>query len=449
MKFAHWLLQVAIGLLPMVVATAAQAQALALRPIAKDLVAPIQLEELPDGSARMLVVQQNGLVRVMLPSGGMAEAPFLDLRSQMLPLVNDFEERGLLGFALHPQFARNGRFVVTYSAPLRASAPKSWNHTRRVSEFHLKPGTLGPVDPTTERVLLEQDWPSRKHNGGALAFGPDGLLYIGFGDSGASHGIGPKVLHEAFDVPAELLIWDHLAQDLHSLYGKVLRIDVDRGYPSYAIPPGNPLADGRKGRPEVYAWGFRNPYRIAFDGNGSGDFYITATAETLWEAAYRVRRPGNFGWPLIEGAHCVDRLKPREPPASCARVDATGQPLEMPVVEYPNMQVQHPASKLGIQGVGTAITGARVYRGQSIPQLRGQLIFSDWSAAFRQPSGQLFVARANEQAGALWPFERALQIDSRIIGLAEDRAGEIYVLTHEGLGPFGETGKVLKLVAGP
>jgi glucose/arabinose dehydrogenase len=296
-------------------------------------------------------------------------------------------------------------------------------------------------------VLIEQDWPSRKHNGGALAFGPDGLLYIGFGDSGASHGIGPKVLHEAFDVPAELLIWDLLAQDLHSLYGKVLRIDVDRGFPGYAIPPNNPMV-GKAGRPEVYAWGFRNPYRIAFDRNGSGDFYITATAETLWEAAYRVRKPGNFGWPLIEGTHCLDRLKPREPPATCARVDANGQPLELPVVEYANMQVQHPASKLGIRGVGTAITGARIYRGQAIARLQGQLLFSDWSANFRQPSGQLFAAKAGDGA-ALWPFERLLQADTRIIGLAEDRAGEIYVLTHEGLGPFGATGKVFKLVAAP
>ena len=332
-RLALWLSALAV--------TTAMAQVPALKLVAKDLVAPVQLEELPDGSGRMLVVQQNGLVRVLLADGSVATEPLLDLRPQMLVLVNDFEERGLLGFALHPEFVRNGRFVVTYSAPLRASAPRAWNHTRRVSEFQLKPGTLGPVDLASERVLIEQDWPSRKHNGGALAFGPDGLLYIGFGDSGASHGIGPKVLHEAFDVPAELLIWDLLAQDLHSLYGKVLRIDVDRGFPGYAIPPNNPLV-GKPGRPEVYAWGFRNPYRIAFDRNGSGDFYITATAETLWEAAYRVRRPGNFGWPLIEGTHCLDRLKPREPPATCARIDANGQPLEVPVVEYANMQVQTP-----------------------------------------------------------------------------------------------------------
>jgi len=426
----------------------AQAQDLALQLVAQGLVSPIQLDELPDGSGRKLIVQQDGVVRVLLPDGHVAAEPLLDLRPHMLPVANDFEERGLLGLALHPQFARNGRLFVTYSAPLRPSAPRNWNYTRRVSELSLKPGTLGPVDLATERVLLEQDWPSRKHNGGALAFGPDGLLYIGFGDSGASHGIGPKVLHEAFDVPAELLIWDHLAQDLHSLYGKVLRIDVDRGFPGYAIPPGNPLV-GKAGRPEVYAWGFRNPYRIAFDSGGSGDFYITATAETLWEAAYRVRKPGNFGWPLLEGAHCIDRLKPREPPTSCARTDAAGLPLELPVVEYPNMQVQHPASKLGLKGIGTAITGARVYRGKAIARLQGRLLFSDWSAAFRQPSGQLFAAQSADQAGAPWPYERLLQIDSRIIGLAEDRAGEIYVLTHEGLGPFGETGKVFKLVVAP
>lgn len=440
--------RLALALLGLTLAGAAAAQSLVLQPLAQDLVAPIHLEELPDGSGRLLVVQQDGVVRVLERHGTPLPEPLLDLRPRMLPLANDFEERGLLGFALHPQFARNGRLFVSYSAPLRASAPQNWNHTRRVSELSLKPGTLGPVDLASERVLIELDWPSRKHNGGALAFGPDGLLYIGLGDSGASHGIGKTVQYEAFNVPPELLVWDHLAQDLDSWFGKVLRIDVDRGFPGYAVPPNNPLV-GKPGKPEIYAWGFRNPYRIAFDADRSGDFYVTATAETLWEAAYRVRRPGNFGWPLMEGAHCVDRLKPRQPPASCPNTDAAGRPLEMPVVEYPNMQVAHPESKLGLAGVGTAITGARVYRGRQIPRLQGKLLVSDWSAAFRQPSGQLFVAEPQQRTGALWPYERVLQTTSRIIGLAEDRSGEIYVLTHEGMGPFGNTGKVFKLVAAP
>ena len=363
-----------------------QTPKLQLQLLAQDLTAPIHLEELPDGSGRMLVVQQDGLVKVLMPDGKVLAEPFLDMRSRMFSLQNDFEERGLLGFALHPQYARNGRFFISYSAPLRDSAPQSWNHTRKISEFTAKIGSVAPVDPLTERVLIAQDWPSRKHNGGGLAFGPDGMLFIGMGDSGASHGFGKSVIWEAFNVPAEGLIWDMMAQDKHSLYGKILRIDVDRGYPGYAIPNGNPL-NASQGKSEIWAWGFRNPYRMAFDKNGNGDLYVTAIAETLWEAAYRVKRPGNFGWPLMEASRCVDRLQPRKPPAQCARQGTGGEPLQMPVVEYPNMQVNHPDSALNTKGVGTAITGVRMYRGTAIPLLQGKLVVADWSASFKQASG--------------------------------------------------------------
>ena len=426
-------------------AAPAAAQNLALEPVAEGLTAPLHLEEPADGSGRKFIVQQDGVIRVLGPDDRLAAEPFLDLRARMLPLEQNFEERGLLGFALHPQFARNGRVFATYAAPLRPGAPERWNHTRRVSEFTADPGDLAKIDAASERVLLELDWPSRKHNGGGLAFGPDGLLYIGLGDGGISHGIGKKVLWEAFDVPEQALTWDGLAQDKDSLFGKILRIDVDRGFPGYAIPRGNPFASG-PGRKEVFAWGFRNPFRIAFDRDGS--FLVTAVAETLWEAAYRVQGPGNFGWPLMEGTHCVDRLKPRQPPASCPAQDEAGDRIVLPVVEYPNMQASHPETKLGVAGVGTAITGARMYRGRAIPALAGKLVVSDWSAAFRQPSGQIFIADPSDNA-QLWPYRRALQIDSRIISLAADRAGEIYVLTNETLGPYGTTGKVLRLVARP
>jgi glucose/arabinose dehydrogenase len=425
-----------------------QAQNLKLQLLAQDLTAPVHLEELPDNSGRLLIVQQDGLVKVMLPDGSILPEPFLDLRSRMFTLQNDFEERGLLGFALHPQFARNGRFFVSYSAPLRDSAPQNWNHTRRVSEFTSKPNSVSAVDLSTERALLIQDWPSRKHNGGALAFGPDGMLFIGLGDSGASHGFGKSVIWDAFNVPAEGLLWDLMAQDKHSLYGKILRIDVDHGYPGYAIPQGNPF-NASLGRPEIWAWGFRNPYRMAFDRNGSGDLYVTAIAETLWEATYKVKRPGNFGWPLMEASHCVDRLQPRKPPTQCQRQGAGGEPLQMPVVEYANMQVNHPDSSLNIKGVGTAVTGVRMYRGSAIPLLQGKLVLADWSASFKQASGQLFIATPQQLADKLWPLEKVMQLDSRIISLAEDRNGEIYVLTHEGMGPFGNTGKVFRLVSSP
>ncbi len=438
-----------VGFALLILALQTAAQSLALQLIAEGLTAPIHIEEPADSSGRKFIVQQDGVVRVLRPDNTLAPEPFLDLRPRLLPLEQNFEERGLLGFALHPGFARNGRVFASYSAPLRPGAPQHWNHTRRVSEFSAKPGDLSRIDAQTERVLMEVDWPSRKHNGGALAFGPDGHLYIGLGDGGASHGVGKTVLWEAFNVPAEALVWDGVAQDTESPYGKILRIDVDRGFPGYAIPRDNPFASGAAGRRDVWAWGFRNPFRIAFD-RADASFYVTAVAETLWEAAYRVRGPGNFGWPLLEGTHCVDRLKPRQPPAQCATLDSAGKRIELPVVEYPNMQASHPQTRLGIAGVGTAITGAVRYRGREIPELAGQLIVADWSADFKVPSGQIFVAQPSDagvaSAPALWPYRRVLQIDSRIIGLAESATGELLVLTNETFGPYGTTGKVFRLV---
>ncbi|HEX4985372.1 MAG TPA: PQQ-dependent sugar dehydrogenase [Burkholderiales bacterium] len=414
--------------------------------LADGLTAPLHLEQPDDGSGRTFVVQQDGLVRVLRADGTLAPEAFLDLRPQLLPLEQNFDERGLLGFALHPDFAHNGRVYVSYSAPLRPTAPPGWNYTRRISEFTAKPGDLSWIDARSERVLLELDWPSRKHNGGGLAFGRDGYLYIGFGDGGISHGVGKEIVWEAFNVPAQALTWDALAQDRDSLFGKILRIDVDHGFPGYAIPRDNPFASGG-GKPEVYAWGFRNPFRIEFDRQ-DGSFFVTAVAETLWEAAYRVRGPGNFGWPLMEATHCVDRLHPRRPPASCLDREASGAPIELPVFEYPNMQASHPDTKLGIAGVGTAITGARMYRGRKIPQLAGKLVATDWSAAFRQAAGQVFVAQPSEGRG-LWSYERVLKLDGRIIGLEEDLEGELYILTNETFGPYGNTGKVFRLVGRP
>jgi glucose/arabinose dehydrogenase len=426
-------------------ATLAQSADVALQPLAEGLTAPIHLEETPDGTGRLLVVQQDGVVKVLTRDGQLQADPFLDIRDRLLPLEKGFDERGLLGFAVHPDFRRNGRVYVSYSAPLRASAPQGWNYTRRISEFTAHPGDRTRIDAKSERVLLEVDWPSRKHNGGGLAFGPDGHLYIGLGDGGVSHGVGPKVLWEAFDVIEDALAWDNLAQDTHSLFGKILRLDVNRGFPGYATPADNPLA-GSRGRPEIWAWGFRNPYRIAFDRDASGDFYVTAIAETLWEAAYRVQGPGNFGWPLREATHCVDRLHPRQPPAECPDHDETGAPIRMPVVEYANMQASHPDTKLGIAGVGTAITGARRYRGEAIPALAGKLVFADWSANFKQPSGQIFVATPRDGGSGLWPYEPLLKVDSRIVGLAEDLSGELYVLTNDTFGPYGTTGRVFRAV---
>lgn len=406
------------------------------------LTAPVEFLELPDGSGRRLIVEQTGLVRVLGPDGRLADTPFLDLRERIVPLVRGFEERGLLGLAPHPDFARTGRLFATYTAPLRPGAPAGWNHTRRLVEFTVRADDPNRVDPASERTLLELDWPSRKHMGGGLAFGPDGFLHVGLGDGGGVHGVGPEVLHDAFAVPERLAHWDRLAQDTETLFGKILRIDVDRGMPGYAIPPDNPFRTGG-GRPEIWAWGFRNPYRLAFDGAA---LLVSAPGETFWEAIYRVDRPGNYGWAIKEGSHCFDRLRPTAPPPTCPAAGALGEPLRDPIVEYPNTSVERFGEALGIAGVGTAVVGGRIYRGDALPGLSGKLVFADWSRAFARASGRLFLASPPAAGDGPWRLEPLLELEGRMLGIGSDGAGELYLLTNEQLGPFGTTGKVWKLV---
>lgn len=420
----------------------------ALEPLARGLTAPVDIADPEDGTGRLLIAEQPGTIRVLEADGSLADRPWLDLRDRMVALVDGFEERGLLGVALHPDFAENGRFYVTYTADLRPEAPPGWNYTRRVSEFTADPDAPDWVDPQTERVLLSVDWPSRKHNGGGLAFGPDGFLYIGLGDGGGAHGVGQEVSYDAFEVPDYLRHWDDLAQDTTSLFGSILRLDVDRGQPGYAVPPANPL-QGAQGRAEIYAWGFRNPYRIAFDPAGHEGAFVNAVAETLWEALYLVDRPGNYGWAVKEASHCFDRAQPLNPPAECVERDRHGYRLRDPIIEYPNRSMER--ADIELSGLreerGTANVGGRIYRGTEIAALDGKLVFADWSRDFEVPSGQLFVAHPPDRHGDPWPFSKLLETDGRIISLGQDARGEVYVLTNETLGPYGETGEVHRLIA--
>lgn len=416
-----------------------------LQLVAENLVSPIDLATLPDDSSRRLILDQSGVIHLLLSDNSIASKPFLDIKSRMLPLREDFEERGLLGMAIHPEFKTNGRVYVTYTAPLGNDAPGTWSHTRIVSEFSIDPQLNDQLDPKSERVLIRQHWPSRKHNGGALGFGPDGYLYIGFGDGGGIHGVGPETLNDAYSVPINRLHWDSTAQDMQSLYGKLLRIDVDNGLPGYAIPSDNPMI-GKLGLSEIYAWGFRNPYRISFDPNGSGDLYITAVAETLWEAVYRVDGPGNYGWPLKESTHCFERTTPLMPPAECAlpgSVTTINGTIEDPVVEYPNMSVHREGSNVDVVGVGTAVVGAVMHRNGEPTQLQNQLLFADWSLDFQTPSGQLFAA--SESSDPLWSYEKLATLETRIIALVQDTDDRKYIMTNQNFGPYGNTGKVFQL----
>lgn len=400
--------------------------------VAEGLTAPVWLGASGDGSGRLFVADQAGMVRIITSDGELLEEPFLDLRDRMVALGPAFDERGLLGVAFHPQYAENGRLFVYYSAPLREGAPEGFNHTSHLSEFQVLSGDPNRVDPGSERVLLQVDQPQFNHNAGDLAFGPDGLLHIGLGDGGGGGDVGLGHTPELGN-----------GQDVTTLLGSILRIDVDHGDP-YAIPPDNPFV-GEVGRDEIFASGFRNPWRFTFDDELG--LLVSDAGQNLWEEVDVVERGGNYGWNIKEGTHCFDPASPFESPPECRDPDGgSGEALVDPVIEYAN-------SRGHADGVGLAVVGGRVYRGEALPRLRGRYVFGDWSTGFAEPDGTLLLAKPRRNG--LWKLEE-LRVVGRphgrlghfVLGFGRDPAGEVYVLTSDNSGPVGATGRVYRL-AGP
>ena len=436
---------------------AGTAAKVSLELIAEGLNAPIFLVEPPDGSGRRIIGEQMGLAYVLDAGGKLGKEPFLDLRQKIVPLLKAFDERGLLALAFHPDFAKNGLFYVNYSAKPRPDSPFKGKtaYTWRTSEFRIDANNANRADPASERVLLQLDWVNRKHNGGGLAFGPDGYLYIGVGDGGGAHGVpdvhipakidendkfrhSKKISEDPFKVPKKFHHYDRYAQDTKRLNGKILRIDVNRGHPGYGIPATNLFKGKAEGRDEIYAWGFRNPFRISFDRIGNGDIFVSGVAESFWETVYLVQRQGNYGWATRERAF--------DPPKDCPRHGPLGARIHDPIIEYANWSVKRPWSKVHVEPMGTANIGGFLYRGKAIPELYGRFVFGDFSSIIQKPSGQLFAATPAPQWGALWSIARLRQLDVRLHSLSEDGNGELYLLTTAYGIPVGNTGKVWKLV---
>ncbi|MDP6342920.1 MAG: PQQ-dependent sugar dehydrogenase [Alphaproteobacteria bacterium] len=434
-----------------------------LQLVAEGFNAPLLLTAPPDGSGRRFVGDQLGLLWVLDAKGKRLEPPFLDLRDRLTPLRKAFDERGLLALAFHPDFAGNGLFYVNYSAKRRPASPYAGKtaYTWRMSEFKVSADDPNRADRASERVLLELDWVNRKHNGGGLAFGPDGYLYVGVGDGGGAHGVpdihvAPKskdparhaeeIPEDPFKIPKRFHKYDRYAQDTQRLNGKILRLDVDRGHPGYAIPTTNIFRGKVEGRDEIYAWGFRNPFRLTFDKAGNGDMFVSGVAESFWETVYLVDRPGNYGWAIREGRHCYDRARAFDPPEDCARKGALGEPIRDPIVEYANWSVMRKESAVKARPMGTANIGGFVYRGKALPGLYGRFVFGDFSSDIRKPSGQLFVATPSNSWRAQWSVARLAQLDVRLHSLGQDADGELYLLTTAHGIPVGQSGKVWKLV---
>jgi glucose/arabinose dehydrogenase len=428
------------------VAEAEEPPSVGLQIVAQGLTSPVTLTSPADGSGRLFVVDQVGLIRVLMPDGTLRPDPFLDVHSRMVALMPGFDERGLLGLAFHPQYAANGRFFVYYSAPLRAGGPAGFNHTSHISEFRVSAADPNRADPASERILLQVDEPQFNHNGGTLLFGPDdGDLYISLGDGGGANDVG---LGHVADWYADN--GGGNGQDIQqNLLGSILRIDVDSGSP-YGIPSDNPFAGTpgcADGCDETWAYGFRNPYRMSFDSGGDQQLFVGDVGQNSWEEVNIVSAGGNYGWNVKEATHCFDAENPTQEPATCPDVVGPGHPrtgdrLLDPIIEYPQ-------ARLG--GPGVAVVGGHVYRGTTLPQFRGRYIFGDWSRSFGQPDGSLFVAKPRERG--LWEMSELGvatspngRLNARLLGFGEDDARELYVLTTNNTGPTGSTGRVFKVV---
>jgi glucose/arabinose dehydrogenase len=385
-----------------------------------------------NASGRLFIVDQVGQIRILDENGDLIPESFLDLSDRIVELAPGFDERGLLGLALHPNFAANGRFFVFYTAPKDADDPEDFNAENLVSEFRVSADDPDRADAASERVLLTIDKPQFNHNGGQLAFGPDGYLYIAVGDGGGANDAGIGHTPELGN-----------GQDKSTPLGKILRIDVDNGDP-YAVPPDNLFVDEPDAIPEIWALGLRNPWRFSFDLGGQRRLFVGDAGQNLFEEVDIIERGGNYGWNVREGSHCFDTDNPGAPPATCPSVDAAGNPLVDPIIEYSHVDA---AGNL----FGTAVIGGYVYRGSALSELQGQYIFGDYSSGFTEPDGRLLAAV--EAADGSWTM-RELSVAGTangragrfILGFGQDDEGEVYVLTTQVLGPTGTTGRVFKLV---
>jgi glucose/arabinose dehydrogenase len=325
----------------------------------------------PPGDPRLFVVEKGGRVLVLVDDGPLTEV-FLDLRSQ----VSTGSEQGLLSLAFHPDYAANGRFFVNFTDPAGDT---------RIVEYRVSDDP-DRADPGSARTVLTIDQPFSNHNGGLALFGPDGMLWIGTGDGGS--GGDPR----------------GNGQNLGVLLGKLLRIDVDGAQP-YSVPDDNPFVGTAGARPEVWAYGLRNPWRFSFDRE-TGDLYIADVGQNRIEEVNAVRGAGagrNYGWNVMEGTRCY------EPSEGC---DEEG--ITLPVVEYDH-------------GDGCSVTGGAVYRGSAIPDLAGVYLYSDYCSGFVR-SFRFEGSGAVEERR--WP--ELEPPDHSVVSFGEDADGELYLLTAGG-----------------
>ena len=416
---------------------------ISLTSIADGMTAPNKGVVAPGDRNHLYVVDQPGAAwKVQVYTG--AKEKFFDIRRRIVQLgvegPDTFDERGFLGLAFHPQFGRNGLFYTYTSEPVsgaptfRSTLPSGTppDHQNVVAEWHLRAdGTIGE-----RRELMRIDWPQFNHNGGDLAFGPDGKLYVSTGEGGSADDQGPG--HGA----------NGNAQNLGVPLGKILRIGVngrnsDNG--AYSIPADNPFVNRRGALPEIFAYGFRNPFRMSFDRQ-RGDLYVGDVGQNDVEEVSRVTAGGNYGWNIKEGTLFFDPRGVNEDGA------AQVQPVAGRTV--PNGLID-PIAQYDTHHEGHSVILGFVYWGQDMPELQGDLVLGDFSRVFNFPGGphdygRLFHMHVGSSSRDLRPVREfhitpANAPNLAVLGFGQDAAGEVYLLGNKSGVPFGDGGGVLRL----
>jgi glucose/arabinose dehydrogenase len=398
-----------------------------LQRIADGLGSPLLLFPAPDKSNRLFVVDQQGHLRIVHDNKLLPE-PLLDVTGRLVKLLKDFDERGLLGAACDPGFADaqspgKGRIFTYTSEPATRAADFPIvhgkipaDHQSVIASWRVSASDPNRIDLASRKEVLRIDEPQFNHNGGMIAFGPDGFLYIGTGDGGAGNDLGPGHNPEIGN-----------GQDKNVLLGKMLRIDVngtDSRNGAYGIPKDNPFAAGGGAR-EIFAIGLRNPFRFSFDGPAllAGD-----VGQNKLEMLYRVERGGNYGWRNKEGTFKFNKNGTIEAPEGL-----------LPGFTDPVLQYDHDE--------GISIIGGYVYHGNAIPALKGKYVFGDYRSGTKTNTGRIFVGDLNTRE------IKELRVGSQgrdpgflVKGFGQDTAGELYVMGSAEPGPTGVGGVVYKIL---
>jgi quinoprotein glucose dehydrogenase len=357
---------------------------------------PVIVTGAGDGSNRLFFATEYGAIFVANNDAETSELKlFLDVRERVIPFKKNENEEGFLGLAFHPRFKDNGEFFVYYSAKPTREHP----HQSIISRFRVSADDPNRADPESEEVLLRIEQPYWNHNGGTLVFGPDGYLYIGLGDGGLGgdpHGNG---------------------QNLATLLGSILRIDVDRQDPglAYAVPKDNPFIDVPGARGEIWVCGIRNVWRVTFD-RASGTCWAADVGQNEWEEIDIIEKGANYGWNVREGLHSYSDQATAKFKPGPGYVKASG-PLVDPILDYHHQ-------------VGKSITGGYVYRGKRVPALEGAYLYADYV------TGQVWALRYDPTTKQVTSNRTIRQSGTPVLTFGEDDQGEVYFTSENEIFTF-------------